>query len=660
MGLALLFLALSSPAGADFTLTEEDFFAPMPQVLSAARLVQPLADAPVAMTIIDRDMIEASSAINIPELLRLVPGFQVTYTEGIDAISTYQGYADSLPRRMQVLVDGRSVYNPGINGVIWAALPLTLDQVERIEVVRGPNAAAYGSNAFLGTINIVSRSPEASEKFSARMMNGSADTQEGEIAHAGGFDGFTYRINASSSDAGGFPDKSDDSESRIFNVQGIYRPTLEDSLTFNGGMRDTDFDSEAFRVPRQRKYDTDYQQLIWNHRFSAEQDLRIQLFHNGLRSPDDVSFVESGLPVNVDYSLSTERYDFELQHRWSPADHWRVSWGGGARRDQAYGPGIFDTNDELERDILRLFANAEWQVHPDLVLNAGLMGEDYSDLGGFFSPRIALNWHAADHHTFRVSAARAYRMPTFFEQHGELKVDILLTPGSPDLIEILGTESNSPEEIRSFELGYLFDAPAISGTFDFRLFHHEVTPLLHDALDYGIVPDRPLRFIEAGTLRTTGAEIQANFRPTDAQLVHVAYAYSRTGGSRLFRIDANGNPVPAAGGNPRSNAETTPEHTLTAMVAQRLADDWQLSGTYYYVSAMEWLGEGDPVDRQSRIDVKLSKRFRHEQGDIELSLKVHNLLDDPYWEFAESDPSVGVSGNLAERRVYAQVKFILR
>ena len=93
------------------------------------------------MTVIDREMIEASSAINVAEVLRLVPGLQVTYAEGIEALSTYRGYADSYPRRMQVLIDGRSVYDPGLNGTVWSSIPLTLSQIEHIEVVRGSNAA---------------------------------------------------------------------------------------------------------------------------------------------------------------------------------------------------------------------------------------------------------------------------------------------------------------------------------------------------------------------------------------------------------------------------------------------------------------------------------------------------------------------------------------
>jgi iron complex outermembrane receptor protein len=289
------------------------------------------------------------------------------------------------------------------------------------------------------------------------------------------------------------------------------------------------------------------------------------------------------------------------------------------------------------------------------------MGEDFSDLGRYASPRIALNWHAAEHHTLRASVARAYRVPTFFEQRGELKVDILPIPGSPELIEIVGTEDNPAEEIRSIELGYLFDMPAVDGTFDVRLFHHEVKPLLSDVLDERL-PFEPLRFMEAGSLRTTGIEFQADFRPSDDQRIHLAYAYAKADGSRLLRmdVDAAGNPKPITASNFESNKASVPEHTLTAMVVQDLANDWRLSATLHHTSEMEWLGEGDLVDSHSRVDARLSKRFRQESGDIELSLNIQNLFDDPYWEFTAPDPSVGVNGNLSERSIYAQLKFVLR
>lgn len=659
---AALLCTPTAPVQADgFTLTEEDFFAPLPTVLSAARLSQPLSHAPVAMTVIDREMIEASSAVNIPELLSLVPGFQVTYKEGIDAIVTYHGFSDSFPRRLQVLVDGRSIYDPGLNGVIWSALPLTLAQIERIEVVRGPNAAAFGSNAFLGTINIISRHPEASDKLQVRGQIGSEGNREGEISHAAQHGKVAYRVNASYLESDGFPDRFDDSDVHSLNFSGVYRPTLVDSLTVSAGLRETDFQSEAFRAPRDRSYRSHFQQLTWNHQLSPDEDVQLQFYHNFLNSPDDVTFVDSDLmlPVYLDFSLLTHRYDIELQHRWSPATHWRVSWGGGLRLDRAEGKGVFDSDDTFRRDVTRAFANVEWHARPDTVVNLGVMAEHFSDLGSYLSPRLAVNWHVLDRHTLRFSAARAYRVPTILELHGEVKVDILATPTSPDAIQLLGTSNNDPERIHSFEVGYLFEVPSMQGSFDVRIFHHDVRPILHDAKDFGLAGN-PFRYIEAGALRTSGVEVQAQFRPTRGNLVHLAYAYTETDGSRIRDLAPNGLPLIDPGKNPASNSDLVPRHTLTAMVAQQLPNDWQLSGTYSLVSEMVWLGEGDEVDGHRRLDAKLSKRFRHTGGNVTVSLNIQNLLNEQYWEFNPTNAGAGVNGNLSERRIYAQVRYTLR
>jgi iron complex outermembrane receptor protein len=656
---------LSALASTEFTLTEADFFEPLPTVLSATRLVQPLADAPVAMTVIDREMIEASSVNSIAELLSLAPGFQVTFTEGIEAISTYQGFSDSFPRRMQVLVDGRSVYTPALNGVVWAALPLTKDQIERIEIVRGPNAAAFGSNAFMGTVNIITRTPEASDRVNVRTMTGSADTREIEASHAGSWQDLAYRVTASKGVSSGFPSKQDDNESQILNLQASYRPTLQDRVVLSAGLRNTFFDSESFRVPRGRKYKSNFQQLTWEHMISADEDLQIQVYHNAIDSPDEAEFdlEVPGIPVpvgaRVDYSLNAHRYDFEVQHRWKPATDWRVSWGGGARRDTAKGEGIFISDDRLERDMLRLFANTEWRATPDTLVNVGLMAEDFDDLGDFYSPRLAVNQRVADRHTLRASVAQAYRMPTLAERYGDVKVDILL-PGAPDPSAILGTPYNDAERIQSVELGYLFELPGRAGTLDLRLFHNEIEFLLYDAQDRSYPSPRPRRFINAGALRTTGMELQADLKPTRNSRLHLAYAYTDGRGSRIHRTDASDRPFPREDDNPRPNNPSVPEHTLTAMGILNLADDVQLSGTYYHVSAMEWLGEGEMVDAKNRFDVRLSKAYRHADGDLELVLNVQNLFDDPYWEFAATSARAPEVGNLSERRIYAELRYTLR
>lgn len=131
----------------------------LPDILTASRLRQSAAEVPGSMTLIDRELIRASGARDIPEILRLVPGMMVGQRRGNQFNVNYHGTSITEARRLQVLIDGRSVYRPGLATVDWAEIPLAIEDIDHIEVFRGPNTAAYGANAFLGVVNIVTRHP---------------------------------------------------------------------------------------------------------------------------------------------------------------------------------------------------------------------------------------------------------------------------------------------------------------------------------------------------------------------------------------------------------------------------------------------------------------------------------------------------------------------
>ncbi|MFZ0107559.1 MAG: Plug domain-containing protein, partial [Thiobacillus sp.] len=116
------------------TLSEADYFAEQPVVLSASRLSQPVNRAPAAVTVITREMIEASGFRHLVDVLRLVPGMVVGWQGGNTAAASYLGLADGFPRSMQIMVDGRSVYSPSYGNTFWRGIPVTLDDVDRIEV----------------------------------------------------------------------------------------------------------------------------------------------------------------------------------------------------------------------------------------------------------------------------------------------------------------------------------------------------------------------------------------------------------------------------------------------------------------------------------------------------------------------------------------------
>lgn len=194
---ALLAFSGNALANETILLSESDFFVDIPEVTSATRMPQKLSEAPASMTVIDRTMIEASGLQTIPDLLRLVPGFQ-SYSINANTLgTTYHGASDDFPNRLEVMVDGRSVYLPLLSTVAWNTLGISLDDIERIEVVRGSNVPAQGSNAFFGSIDIITREPTASSGLNLGTLFGSQNTRNAHLSYADSNDLVSYRISAS-------------------------------------------------------------------------------------------------------------------------------------------------------------------------------------------------------------------------------------------------------------------------------------------------------------------------------------------------------------------------------------------------------------------------------------------------------------------------------
>ena len=180
-------------AFADDYSSELDYYQKLPSVLSASRMRQPLSEAPNAMTVIDRQMIEASGFRSIADLFKLVPGMYVSYYKGSQPIVSYHGATDQYSRRMQVLIDGISVYLPPMNTVNWADLPISIDDIQRIEVIRGPAAASYGANSTQGVINIITR--EAMNGKSASYVHGNKGINDASVRFGSRGMTYTYRMS---------------------------------------------------------------------------------------------------------------------------------------------------------------------------------------------------------------------------------------------------------------------------------------------------------------------------------------------------------------------------------------------------------------------------------------------------------------------------------
>jgi iron complex outermembrane recepter protein len=203
ISLALSAVALLTGARAQ----ADDLFGveqPLPQVLTATRLKQAPAAVPGSMTVLDSALIKASGARDIVELLRLVPGMMIGYRNGNQATANYHGSNVTEARRLQVLVDGRSVYRPGLATVDWSDIPVALEDIERIEVFRGPNTVSYGANALMGVISITTRAPLNSQGTRLKTTQGQNGIQDWYARHGVAWAQGALRLSLSGQQDDGF------------------------------------------------------------------------------------------------------------------------------------------------------------------------------------------------------------------------------------------------------------------------------------------------------------------------------------------------------------------------------------------------------------------------------------------------------------------------
>ena len=339
---------------ADSGITEEDFLSDIPVVVAATRLPQSVADTPVSMTVIDRKMIEASGFVEIPDLFRLVPGFQVglSWRDHHTAV-TYHGQSDGLSRRMQVLIDGRVAVGSLFGIVDWDRLGIVLDDIDRIEVVRGSAGVAYGSNAFVGAINIVTREPFANPGWKMSATNGSQDTNifATQYSHAG--EKFDYIASASYFHTDGFDDVNDDSTARSARLKGHYQHTSNTALDFQfgylkgpwgrGGVGLT-VDPATSKEPTEQYGNFRLTQSTspgneWYLQFGLSSSQEEDKYNVGLLSdllgvsPAQVPVITQGQQdqkiIGSAFDFTSNRFDVEFQKTSMLGDRHRTLWGVG-------------------------------------------------------------------------------------------------------------------------------------------------------------------------------------------------------------------------------------------------------------------------------------------------------------------------------------------
>lgn len=630
-------------------ISEGEFFGELPIVLSVSRLSQPASDAPSAVTVIDREMIQASGFRELPDVFRLVPGYFVGYASGNDPIVAH-GLTNTYFGRVQVLVDGRSVYTPSWGQVHWAMLPISLEDVERIEVTRGPNAASYGANSFMGVINIITRHPTQDPGWMTAVRYGDPNVKDVVARHAGEASGWDYRVTVGHKEDSGFESRNDNQRINHVSVRGDYRlnnsETLQVQGGYAGGIWGVGWFGETFDGPRDRQVASGFTQLRWLRTRGQDDELSLQFYHafHQNREQFQTPAVSSYLPTIRRLEDDSQRYDLELQRTQGLSKALRVVWGGSVRQDRIYAPQYLGSDRTHVVNLQRLFGHAEWRPSADWTVNAGAMIERNDLTGSDLAPRLSISRHFTPSHTLRLGASRAQRTPTMLEFAANYTEYINIAGGQVADRQYLSTSHLPPERVDTRELTYLGNYPGLGLAFDVRLYHEDITDIIiPDRSPTAGLSDRYYVFVGGNWIKRRGVETQLRWRHGPTQLVF-AHAFIQT-------REAGGMAENAG----RDLRRADPRHTFGGILSHQFGHGIEGSIGYYYYDDMTPFGNsGDFIRAYSRKDLRLAKKFNLGAQRGEIALVTQNA-GEPYRDFMW-DQTKPLQRNDFKRRTFLTVK----
>lgn len=613
--LALIATSAVADHAADH-LTESDYFGDLPVVLSVSRLAQPLNEVPGAVTVIDRELIRRSGAREVAEVLRLVPGFIFTSRNGANPQAAYHSGMDVYGSRMQVYVDGRSLYSSFLFGDTHIGLrAIVLEDIERIEVLRGSNSASYGANAFLGVVNIVTRN--AADSHGAMLSATAGDKGINDnVARVGwGDDKASFRITGARRVDRGFETLYDDSHISSFQFRGDFVPTPNDDVMFQLGATETargdglGTAGNPFRTTGQSDASL---MLRWQRQLAPGEKLEMRAGYERETYSDQalVTGTLVGFPVSAvsDSSGSVARQELGLQHSLVLNQAVRIAWGGEWRHELLRAPALYATPDSISLHQWRGFGTVEWRPHQQVLLQASGMQEGHSYTGSAFSPRLSASFHATPDHTVRFGVTKSQRAPTFYELRADTRL-FNLSPGHPLVpvgtqVPVVGWLYRSSGEVKaetliSNEIGYLGHFREANLKIDARAFvermNHRITVQgrtvqnpAFPASPYTSVRD----FVNSPGPHLHGFEYQFDWRPLPDTRLMLAEMHIRS---------KQGSVVDETLEAPYRNTALT--------WLQRLPGGIEFTAISTSSTPFKWAGGGDVINTPRQLDVRLGKPF---------------------------------------------------
>lgn len=606
-----LFLLFASVAGAE-QVTEEEarerlagtdeeyllmFFEPNEIfVTSSARRSQPIARATSAMYVITAEDIRQAGVTSIADLLRLVPGMEVLQMNGYDSAVSARGFAKQSSQRLQTLLDGMPLYNSFKGGVDFNFHPIFLENIERIEIIRGSGGVTWGVNAMNGVINIITKKAADTQGGLGYGGFGTRATQEGFLRYGGSDSKLDWRGTVGAFHNNGMGTNRGNNLSDYFQAfQSTGRVDMklgdDTTLNFSGGHKfATHGKVRANGTTRPRwQRSLQYMNLIWNKQIDDEEALQVRFSENYYYQIDK----------GTEREIESREEMIEVQHNFASDIH-SIVWGMDFTRDVSHTYATsYASPAHFRNDQASAYIQDEITLRDDLWLTIGYRGH-HNELTHFdWAGNVALVWEMAPKHFLRGAISRSFRRPILWEEHGAQTAS-------------LGNDSLRNEKLLAYELGY---RGQLRNNLELNV---EGFLNKHEDLIANVGSSNPKPYQNALNMTTYGIETAIDWRPKDWWLVRGFHVYEhQTDRNRMNSSTSN------------LKVAYTPSNKA-GLTNRFYIDDTTTLNTQLFWSETCANKSGTKIPAYTRWDIRLSKKIWKDAA--ELAFGVTNLTNPMRYE----------------------------
>jgi iron complex outermembrane receptor protein len=623
------------------------------KVTSVSKQEQKVSRTAAAIFVITSEDIRRSGATNIPDLLRMVPGVDVAQINANTWAVSIRGFNTRFSDKLLVMVDGRSVYTPTFGGVYWDVVDLPLEDIERIEVIRGPGGSVWGANAVNGVINIITKA--AAETKGAMVVAGGGNTDEGfaTLQYGGSlgaktdFRVYTKYFNQDHNPGLSGPDGGDGWGVLRGGFRADAAFSSKDNLTIQGDLyRGEAGQAEPYLASVTSPLELvaigvnvsgGFVQGIWNHTFSARSGTSLQVSYQQYKRNDLI--LENRGTVDI---------DFQNHFLWGERQN--IIWGLDYRNSRTTTVGTLAASlnpADLTTQLFSSFIQDEFAlIHDRLYLTVGTKLEhDYYN-GFSLMPSGRVVWTPSDHQTLWAAVSRAARTPSAIDASVRYNFGGFIgAGGTPTLISFIGNPNVKNEDLLAYEAGYrtmLSDRVSVDLAAYYNSYTNQdtvepTTPFIEDtpAPPHLDVPETYENLMYG---ETQGLEIFANWKVLDRWTLSPGYAFEQIH-MHLEPESQDTTSVSAAEGSSPVHSAQLRSHVV---LPRNLAWDTSL----FFTDRI-----ADPViPAYTRLDTGLTWQWKK---GVVFSLVGQNLLKDRHLEYDDLYSSTATT--LVKRSVYAKV-----